>query len=335
MGLPPTPAEVIGIGAATLDRLWRLEALPSQEGVQRSLECHVQGGGPVATALCVLAHLGHSCQLVDALGDDGAGHLIREELMKHAVGMDFIDSQKGASSAEAVILVRASDGARHIVFHPASTLDPVINGAVAEAIRRSRLLHLNGRHENAAREAIRVARGSGVAIAFDGGAGRYRDSIRDLVESSHIRIVARDFAHAFSGAGSPDLGSFARPLLQPPCELLVITDGVRGSHVWTASGECFHQPACTASPCVDTTGCGDVFHGALLHGWLQHWPARECAAFASQAAAWNAEGLGGRFVIHDVKRLTMLQALAQSVQSGAAATGGAWRTSDTEASQSQ
>jgi sugar/nucleoside kinase (ribokinase family) len=30
----------------------------------------------------------------------------------------------------------------------------------------------------------------------------------------------------------------------------------------------FHQPAFKAEPLIDTTGCGDVFHGAFLHGWL-------------------------------------------------------------------
>jgi sugar/nucleoside kinase (ribokinase family) len=77
----------------------------------------------------------------------------------------------------------------------------------------------------------------------------------------------------------------------------VITDGVRGSHVWSCDGEAFHQHACVVSNVVDTTGCGDVFHGAFLHGWLQNWPLQESAAFASKLAAETARGLGGRFAL--------------------------------------
>jgi sugar/nucleoside kinase (ribokinase family) len=47
----------------------------------------------------------------------------------------------------------------------------------------------------------------------------------------------------------------------------------------------------------DTTGCGDVFHGAFLHGWLSQWPLERCACYASRLAAKNAEGLGGRHVL--------------------------------------
>jgi sugar/nucleoside kinase (ribokinase family) len=86
-------------------------------------------------------------------------------------------------------------------------------------------------------------------------------------------------------------------LLRGPARLLVITDGIRGSHVWSREGAFFHQPAFTASPLVDTTGCGDVFHGAFLHGWLSNWPLERCAEHASRLAAKNAEGLGGRHVL--------------------------------------
>ena len=42
--------------------------------------------------------------------------------------------------------------------------------------------------------------------------------------------------------------------LSPPARLLVITEGVKGSHVWTGGGVYLHQPAFPASPVVDTTG---------------------------------------------------------------------------------
>jgi sugar/nucleoside kinase (ribokinase family) len=45
---------------------------------------------------------------------------------------------------------------------------------------------------------------------------------------------------------------------------------------------------------VDTTGAGDVFHGAYLHGYLQGWPASQKLAFASATAALKCRRLGGR-----------------------------------------
>lgn len=256
--------KVIGIGAETLDEFFVVPDFSNDERVAQAAAHAQDRGGPVATALAVLAAAGHSCTLVDSPG----------------------------GPARAVILVRQHDGARQIVFFPASAPEPMFEPSMLEG---ARLLHLNGRHEGTARAAVHHAQAHGIEISFDGGAGRFRESIRDLFEASHLRIVSRDFAAKCSG--STDLAEMAAQLLQPPAKLLVITDGIRGCHVWTAGGDRFHQPAFTASPLVDTTGCGDVFHGAFIHGWLSRWETRRCAEHASRLAAKNAEGLGGRHVL--------------------------------------
>jgi len=62
-----------------------------------------------------------------------------------------------------------------------------------------------------------------------------------------------------------------------------ITHGAEGSWFLAGEGEQFHQPAFPVEPVIDTTGCGNVFHGAFLF-----------AALASAAAACNAGTLGGR-----------------------------------------
>jgi sulfofructose kinase len=60
-----------------------------------------------------------------------------------------------------------------------------------------------------------------------------------------------------------------------------------------AGGEFFHQPAFRVRV-VDTTGCGDVFHGAFLYGVLRGWDLRRVARFASAVAALKCRKLGGR-----------------------------------------
>ncbi len=260
----PVSFKVTGIGAETRDEFYVVAEFSATECVAEAAAHAQDCGGPVATALAVLAAQGHHCTLVDAVG----------------------------GQARAVILVRQRDGARQIVFFPAQAAEPVFR---PEMLEGARLLHLNGRHENTARAAVRHAQTQGVEISFDGGAGRFRESIRDLLGASHLRIVSRDFAEKCSGRAGLD--AIAAALLQPPAKLLVVTEGMAGSHIWTPGGVYFHQPAFTASPLVDTTGCGDVFHGAFLHGWLCGWGAPRCAEFASRMAAKNAEGLGGRHVL--------------------------------------
>jgi len=286
--------DVLGIGAATLDELWLVKEFQAAEGVQQALDQATMGGGPVATALAVLASLGRRTTLVDVCGDDAVGEQILAELDQLGVCTNLIQRVASAKSTKAAVQVRAGDGARQIVFLPSSAGEPKINDEIRSQIGSARILHLNGRHESMARDAVRIAQEAGVTISFDGGAGRYCDSVRDLVDASHLRIVSREFATRWSGAG--DIESMMLALFTPPAQLVVVTDGVHGSYVWRLGGSAFHQPAITANQLVDTTGCGDVYHGAFLHGWLSGWDVRCCAEYASKLAAKNAEGLGGRFV---------------------------------------
>ena len=50
---------------------------------------------------------------------------------------------------------------------------------------------------------------------------------------------------------------------------------------------------------VDTTGAGDVFHGAFLCGMLQQWELEKSVEFASAVAALKCTRLGGRTGIPD------------------------------------
>jgi len=288
--------EVIGVGAATWDDLWVVDDFSSAERVVAATAHVGMGGGPVATALCVLAHLGHTCALVDSGGDDTTGDLIAAELRQIGVQTRCLHREPGARSARAAVLVRKHDGARQIAYAPATAAEPAWGRIEDELMAKARLLHLNGRHESTSRAAVQSAQRNAVTISFDGGAGRYRPSIRDLLLASHLRIVAKDFA--LQCTGETEVPRMLKALLQPPAIAVVITDGIRGSWLATADIDCHHERACQANPLVDSTGCGDVYHGAFLHGWLSSWPPQRCAAYASSMAARNAEGLGGRHLVH-------------------------------------
>jgi len=45
---------------------------------------------------------------------------------------------------------------------------------------------------------------------------------------------------------------------------------------------------------VDTTGAGDVFHGAFIYGLLKKWSLKRIARFANACAAMKCRKLGGR-----------------------------------------
>jgi sulfofructose kinase len=286
---------IVGIGAATWDRLMIVPDFAAQEGVMQGSLSAEHGGGPVATALCTVATLGYPAVLLDSQSDDATGHMILRDLSHFGVDTSRIKIHPGFASGHAHILVRQRDGARQIYFLAASCPEVSPLEIDDDLIRNAALLHLNGRHEGACAAAIISARNAGVPISFDGGAGRWRESLRQYVLTSNIRIVAKDFAFKFAGTAS--LESAARKLLAGSPSLLVITDGMRGSWIWSDENEHFHQPAYPIGPAVDTTGCGDVFHGAFLYGHVRNWRLRRTAEFAARLAGETARQLGGRSVL--------------------------------------
>ena len=78
--------------------------------------------------------------------------------------------------------------------------------------------------------------------------------------------------------------------LGPP--VVVVTEGAQGC--WCASPEeSFHTPAYPVTP-VDTTGAGDVFHGAFLLAQARGWDLRHSLRLAAAAASLKCRALGGR-----------------------------------------
>jgi sugar/nucleoside kinase (ribokinase family) len=109
-------------------------------------------------------------------------------------------------------------------------------------------------------------------------------------------VVARRFAEQHTNLADPLRAGPALLEAYGPRQV-VITDGVRGSWCWSsekgAAATPVHQPAFRVSV-VDTTGAGDVYHGAYLYAYLQGRPVRRCLAFAAATAALKCQELGGR-----------------------------------------
>lgn len=288
----PKKFDVIGLGTSTLDILSLVDHFPAGEEVQQAAAVMLEGGGPAATAMVTLARLGAATALLDAIGDDWRGDFIRTRLRKEGVRVDYLRVIPNRTSSTASVLVRQRDGARAIIFAPGTRESLSPDDVPVELITSTRFLHVHGRHWQACLHACRVARANSVQVSFDGGAHHYQPAMRQLVPLTDICVVARPFAEQYTGAS--EMETAGRTLLAEGPQIVAITDGLNGSWVFSRDGESFHQPAFAMPEVVDTTGCGDSYHGAFLYGLAQGWSLRETAALAAAVAALNTQALGGR-----------------------------------------
>jgi len=280
--------DIVGIGVSAVDVLTVVEEFPAREGVQRAVRSSVQGGGPVATA----SKLGASAAMIDRIGDDWRGRLISEDFRRCGVSEEWVETARGRSSAIASILVRRRDGARAIVFSPGDAEEMGEEDLPRRAIEGARIVHGNGRHLGACLAAFRFAREKGVLVSFDGGAHRYRPELDALLPYVDLCIVARSFAEEFAGTTDPERAARALGEAGPP--VVVITAGEEGSWIYEGKKAPAHQPAFPLERVIDTTGCGDAYHGAFLFGSSRGMELCASARFASAVAAIVACGLGGR-----------------------------------------
>ena len=127
----------------------------------------------------------------------------------------------------------------------------------------------------------------------------------DIIRASSGRVADRHLAMLpyvdvlISGAGvgkaltgRDDIYSAGRGVLEMGPRIFVETVGLDGCYTVTAN-EQFHTPAFPVDV-IDTTGAGDVFHGAYLIGLQHRWPLKQIAQFSSAVSALKCTRLGGR-----------------------------------------
>ncbi len=307
--LPPRQPAIVGLGMTTLDVLIRLDEMPTWEGSSHLQALKLEGGGPVGTALVAAARLGVQAGFVGTAGNDEAGELKLLYLEREGVDTSHVIRRPIPENQIVLVYIHAKTGERLFSGSPNSgddRLDPV--ELDRDYITGAEFLHLDGYHSEAALQMARWMKAAGKMVSLDAGktSEEVSPDMRELVALSDILICGAGFFQALTGiAGESrqELERAGKAILKMGPSVAIETRGAEGcltiSRGWRSlSGvegpeEAFYTPAFPIQV-FDTTGAGDVFHGAYLVGLLHGWELRQCATFASAVAAIKCTRLGGR-----------------------------------------
>ncbi|MCK4509670.1 MAG: sugar kinase [Desulfuromonadales bacterium] len=281
--------QVVGLGQCCLDLLGQTNIYPELDQKAELSSLLVQGGGPVATALVTLSRLGVPVAMVGAVGDDEFGRQIREGLVDERVDCTYLAQSSGSSSQVAFISVDA-EGHRNIFWHRGTASPAVPKSFKALLSNTVRILHLDGLHLEPAIAAAEIARSLNVVTVLD--AGTFRPGMERLLPLIDHLVVSEKFARQTHN--DPEMA--IKQLADYGAQTITITSGNSGSLSMSAAGQTFRQPAFKVDT-VDTTGCGDVFHGGYIYGLLQAWSMPQTVRFAAACAALKTRVLGGRTAI--------------------------------------
>jgi sulfofructose kinase len=295
--------DVVGVGLNATDTLLLVPHFPAYAGKGPFQDEVVRPGGQVASALVACARLGLRTKYIGAVGDDERGRIQMESLVEAGVDATDVKVRRGCATQSAYIIVDMATGERTVFWRrdDALSFDPA--EIAPEQIAGARLLHIDGHDTPAVARAAAIARSLGIPVTVDVDT-IYHGFERVLPKVDYL-VASSEFPAAWTGERDPFK---ALETLQTEYRMKVaaMTLGAHGA-LARENGEFLYAPAYVVNT-VDTTGAGDVFHGAFCYAVLEGMPMREALDFSNAMAALNCTALGARGGIQGLAEIRALMA---------------------------
>ncbi len=292
--------DVVGVGLNATDTLIRLPHFPAFDSKVEFLSADILPGGQVASAMVACSEWGLTARYIGKVGDDAAARMQLTALTWSRVEAHLIHVPN-CTSQTAFILVDEKSGERTILWRRDPRLSLRPEDLKRELIVTAGALHVDGHDTAAAAQAARWAREAGIPVFAD--VDNLYDGVEDLLSSVDYLMASRDFPLKFTG--EPDLTKSLPAIRQRfGCRLVGVTLGRVGALAW--DGRRYLPCPGYAVHAIDTTGAGDIFHGAFVFGILQDWPTERVLEFSCAAAAQNCTALGARGGIKPIAEIERL-----------------------------
>lgn len=298
--------DVVGVGLNATDTLILVPRFPSYAGKAPFVRELTSPGGQVATAMVASAKLGLRTKYIGTIGDDERGQIQWDSLQDTGINLDHVQRRTNCPNQSAYIIVDQSSGERTVLWSRPEclTIDPA--EIAPEQITCGRLLHIDAHDTPAVARAAAIAHRHGMPVTVD--VDTIYHGFDGVLPYVDYLVASSDFPSAWTGRTDPFR---ALETLQDEYGMKVaaMTLGAHGS-LARAHGRFYYAPGYIVD-CVDTTGAGDVFHGAFCYAVLQAMPMLEALEFSNAMAALNCTALGARGGIRGIEEVRSLMTRAE------------------------
>ncbi|MDR1971221.1 MAG: PfkB family carbohydrate kinase [Treponema sp.] len=281
--------KAIALCAPVSDYLVHVDRIPKPNAFARILEQSWQFGGNAATAIVTASRQGLPSGIMGVVGDDPNGQAQRVDFQRHGVDVSRLISRRGMSTPYCICISDEETNGRSILGAQNPYFPLAEEELDLDYLSQARYLLLDG-NTPASRKAARVILDKGGDVMFD--ASSYSETQEEMLPYTSVYITSEFYwKERYQGR---DIFDCCRDMKKRGPHTVIFTLGKEGCAGIGPDGKEFRMPALEVPKVVDTTGCGDTFHGAYIVAMERGLDAEGCARWASASSAIKCQAIGGR-----------------------------------------
>lgn len=280
--------DLVGFGFNSVDLVCVVDRYPACGAKCEILQLEKMPGGQAATAVIFASRMGLRARYIGKVGGNDLGRLSLASLGSERVDISNVFIEESADNQLSIIIIDKSSGERTVLWQMDERLHFRLDELKREAVCAGRIFLLDGCDPGTALLASRWCREEGIPVVAD--LDHAVPNCAEIVKNVDCLIASEHFPSDFLGIEDP-VRAF-RALAERFDGFLAVTMGARGAMAMVG-GESVLFPGLNVRA-VDTTGAGDIFHGAFVYGLLKNWPLHRIMAFSNAAAGLSCMHLGAR-----------------------------------------
>lgn len=285
--------KILCIGHSSWDMTVPVDDYPIENTKYRFSEKYSAGGGPASNAAYLLGKWGIETVIATTIGSDDFGTKIKKEFQDIKVNTEYIETNYEKETSFSFILINKKNGSR-TVFNVA-TEHPALKKLNYDFTPD--IIFTDGHDYGATQNAI--SKYQNAISVID--AGRITPELLELCKYIKYIVCSKGFAETVTGMkfdfNNPQslVNVYTKLQNKYPNSNLTITLEEHGC-LYTSGNEIKIMPGLKLTP-VDTTGAGDIFHGAFTYGLANGFDMDKIVTFANIAAGLSVTKMGSRLSI--------------------------------------
>lgn len=291
--------KVLCIGHSSWDITVPVDDYPTENTKYRYNEKYCAGGGPASNAAFLLGKWGVDTVIASSVGSDDFGTKIKKEFQDINVSTDYIETSYDKDTSLSFILINKKNGSR-TVFNVA-TEHPALKKFNYEFTPD--IVFTDGHDYGATQNAL--SKYPNAVSIID--AGRVTQELLELCKYIKYIVCSKGFAETVTGLkfdyANPStlVGVYNRLQDKYPNANIVITLEDKGC-LYQVGNEIKIMPGLKVDA-KDTTGAGDIFHGAFTYGLANGFDMEKTITIANIAAGLSVTKLGSRLSIPNLSEV--------------------------------